>query len=87
MPGNRFLFDAAKKVLVPFFALVAMKVMRTRQDPDAWLETLKDHEQIVRMLQLGDPFIAERYVHRAMQNFSAVGFRLWVERSAQELER
>jgi len=82
--GNPFLFDAARKVLIPFFAFVAMRVQVAHRDPEAWLETVADHEQIVRVLEIGDPFVAEQHVHRAMRSFTETGYRVWVERNSQD---
>lgn len=76
--GNRFLYEHARRLLVPFFAFVSIKVFTSPESIGAWKETIREHEQIVHFIRLQDPFVSEQCVARAMHRFAAVGHSVWV---------
>jgi len=69
--GNRFLEQSLKRVLVPFFAFVVMRVHLRAEDSKYWHPSIEQHRKIVEALRSGDAFFAEQQVARTVKAFSA----------------
>jgi DNA-binding GntR family transcriptional regulator len=82
--GNRILYEHARKLLIPLFAFVSIKVFSAPESMAAWKATIKEHEQIVHFIRLGDPFVSEQCVTRAMSRFAAAGHTVWVTEKASK---
>jgi DNA-binding GntR family transcriptional regulator len=76
--GNRFLLEHARRLLIPMFAFVSIRVFPHPSSVSAWKDTLKEHEQILHVIRLGDPFVSEQCVVRSMTRFAAAGRSVWV---------
>jgi DNA-binding GntR family transcriptional regulator len=85
--GNRFLEEHARKLLVPLFAFVSIRVFSNPTSVEAWKGTLKEHEQILQVIRLGDPFMSEQCVVRSMNRFAAAGRSVWVNTSDSAAQR
>jgi DNA-binding GntR family transcriptional regulator len=77
LSGNPFLHDAAKRVLVPLFAFVLLRVLNSGQGPDAWAADLPRHRRILELIREGDPEIAEQYVRRSYKQFVTSAYEVW----------
>jgi hypothetical protein len=60
------------------FAFVSIRVFSNPDSVDAWKKTLKEHEQILQLIRMGDPFVAEQCVVRSMGRFASAGRSVWV---------
>jgi DNA-binding GntR family transcriptional regulator len=75
--GNRFLLEHVRKILIPLFAFVLMRVNTNRRGPEPWQATLTDHRRILEGLRLGDPVLAEQILRHATIHFAATAFEDW----------
>ena len=77
LPCNRFLQDHARRLLVPLFAFVLMRVHTNQCGSTPWNNSIGLHGRILAALRLGDPFLAEQFVLRATHDFAAVAYDDW----------
>jgi DNA-binding GntR family transcriptional regulator len=77
MSGNPFLLEHLRKVLIPLFAFVFMRISMNRRGTEPWQRTLADHKRILEGLRLGDPALAEHITRHATYHFGATGFEDW----------
>ncbi|MDE1177518.1 MAG: GntR family transcriptional regulator [Edaphobacter sp.] len=80
--GNKYVIDQARRILVPFFAFVRIRVMGSGQGADAWNRDLEIHGRILDLIQDGEAEIAERFLHRAMARFAANAYENWEKKSS-----
>jgi DNA-binding GntR family transcriptional regulator len=78
--GNALLAKQARRLLVPLFAFVLMRVYTNQRGAQPWKTTIELHGQIVDALKLGDPFVAEQYVARTTHAFAVVAYDDWESR-------
>jgi DNA-binding GntR family transcriptional regulator len=86
MGGNSVLLEHSRRVLLPFFAFVRIRVLASRQSTSVWARDLEAHQRIVDLIREGEGEIAERYVVRVMARFSATAYSNW-ERKVPKHER
>jgi GntR family transcriptional regulator, trigonelline degradation regulator len=79
--GNPFLFDHAKRLILPLFAFMAIRTMSDRIGPQGWLSEMQQHQQIVESIRSGDPFFASQYTLRAIRQFGAEAREEWAHDS------
>lgn len=77
---NPFLIEQARRLLLPFFAFVRMRVSASGQSPSAWEKDLEAHQQIIDLIRAGEGDIAEQYVKRAMERFAKTAYDYWEKR-------
>jgi len=75
--GNRFLLEHARRLLMPLFAFVLMRVYTNRRGSQPWAASFGLHGRILEVLRMGDPFIAEQVVMRATDTFASVAYEDW----------
>jgi len=75
--GNRILLEHARRLLMPLFAFVLMRVYTNNQGSQPWLATSILHTRILDVLRLGDPFVAEQFVMRVTSIFAAGAYDEW----------
>src|ERR1700757_3111638 len=63
---NPYLIEHARRILVPLFAFVRMRVSASGQSTSASEKDLEAHQKIIDLIREGDGDIAEQYVKRAM---------------------
>jgi len=81
LSGNPYLIEYARRILVPFFAFVRMRVSTSGQSPAAWERDLEAHQQIIDLLREGEGEIADLYVKKAMERFAKTAYDYWENRS------
>lgn len=80
LSGNPHVMQHARRILLPFFAFVRMRVSASRQETSAWDKDLEAHQRIIDLLREGEGEIAEQYVKRAMERFSKTAYDNWEKR-------
>jgi len=67
--GNYILVRAIKRIILPLFAFVVMRVQDSGADLSHWNHSLEQHKRIVDALKTGDPVFAERIVAQTISQF------------------
>jgi DNA-binding GntR family transcriptional regulator len=71
---NPFVLEHARRILLPFFAFVRMRVTASGQQTSAWDSDLEAHQRIVDLLREGEGEVAEQYVRKAMTRFAQTAY-------------
>ena len=74
---NPFLIEHARRILVPLFAFVRVKVFASGQSSSAWDKDLEAHQQIIDLIRVGEGDLAEQYVKKAMARFAKTAYDYW----------
>ncbi len=74
---NPYLIDHARRILLPLFAFVRMRVSASGQSPATWEKDLDAHQQIIHLIREGEGEVAEQYVKRAMERFAKTAYDHW----------
>jgi DNA-binding GntR family transcriptional regulator len=82
--GNSFLVEHARRVLLPFFAFVRMRVAASHQDASLWSKDLEAHQRIIDLIREGEGDVSRQYVNRAMERFAKTACAHWEKRGNQE---
>jgi DNA-binding GntR family transcriptional regulator len=77
---NPYVVEHARRILLPFFAFVRMRVTATGQETSVWDKDLEAHQRIVDLLREGEGEVAELYVKRAMERFGKTAYEHWERR-------
>jgi len=77
---NPYVLEHARRILLPFFAFVRMRVTASGQDTSAWDQDLEAHQRIIDLLREGEGEVAEQYVKKAMTRFAKTAYRNWEKR-------
>lgn len=80
LSGNPFIVDESRRLLVPFFAFVRMRVAASGQTTSPWDKDLEAHQRIIDLLGEAEGEIAEQYVKKAMARFSKTAYDNWENR-------
>jgi len=67
--GNRMLAQAVKRIVIPLFAFVVMRVHGARTEPGQWTRSLDAHTRIIEALKTHDSVFAERLVSQTVTSF------------------
>lgn len=81
LSGNAYVLEHARRVLLPFFAFVRMRVIATGQSTSAWGRDLEAHQRIIELLREGEGEVAEQYIQRVMARFAATAYDNWEKKS------
>ena len=79
---NPYLIEHARRILLPFFAFVRMRVAASGQKTSAWDKDLEAHQRIIDLLREGEGEIAEQYVKKAMERFAKTAYDNWEKRTS-----
>ncbi len=77
LSANRYLVDAARRVLAPLFAFVMLQVLQSGQGPEAWIVDLPRHDRIIDLIREGEPALAGQYVRSSIQRFVTSAYAVW----------
>lgn len=78
---NPYLIEHARRILVPLFAFVRMRVSASGQSTTAWEKDLEAHQKIIDLIREGESEVAEQYVRRAMDRFAKTAYDYWEKRA------
>jgi DNA-binding GntR family transcriptional regulator len=67
--GNGMLVQALKRIILPLFAFVVMRVQGARTQGEQWVRSLEQHKRIIDALKTHDPVFAERLVTQTVSAF------------------
>ncbi len=77
LSNNPHVFDHARKLLLPLFAFVRIRVLSSGQDTSVWGKDFEAHQRIVDLIKEGQGEIAEAYVQRIMARFASTAYDNW----------
>ena len=69
--GNPMLVQAIKRIILPLFAFVVIRVHGARSQKQQWLRSLDHHQRILDAIRTGDAEFAERLVTETVTAFLA----------------
>jgi len=69
LTGNGMLLQALKRIILPLFAFVVMRVHGERTQEEVCFRSLERHKRIVDALKTHDPVFAERLVTQSISTF------------------
>ena len=79
---NPYVIEHARRILLPFFSFVRMRVASSRQSASIWGKDLEAHQRIIDLLSDGEGEVAELYVKKAMERFAKTAYDNWEKRIA-----
>jgi DNA-binding GntR family transcriptional regulator len=77
---NPYLIEHARRILVPLFAFVRMRVSASGQSTSAWQKDLEAHQKTIDFIREGESEVAEQYVKRVMERFAKAAYDYWEKR-------
>jgi DNA-binding GntR family transcriptional regulator len=81
LSDNSYVLEHARRVLLPFFAFVRIRVIASGQGTSVWDRDLEAHQRIIDLLREGEADVAELYVRRVMARFAATAYGNWEKKS------
>ncbi|HEY4817456.1 MAG TPA: GntR family transcriptional regulator [Candidatus Acidoferrum sp.] len=82
LSGNPFIVEQSRRLLVPFFAFVRMRVAASRQTTSPWDKDLEAHQRIIDLVREAEGEVAEQYVKKAMARFAKTAYDNWENRTS-----
>jgi DNA-binding GntR family transcriptional regulator len=82
LSGNPYIVEQGRRILLPFFAFVRMRVAASGQATSAWDRDLEAHQRILDLVHEGEGGVAEQYVKSAMARFARTAYDNWENRTA-----
>jgi DNA-binding GntR family transcriptional regulator len=80
LSGNRFIVEQSRRLLVPFFAFVRMRVAASGQTTSPWDKDLEAHQRIIDLVDEEEGEVAEQYIKKAMARFAQTAYDNWENR-------
>jgi DNA-binding GntR family transcriptional regulator len=77
LSNNSYVFEHARRVLLPLFAFVRIRVLSSGQDTAVWGKDFEAHQRIVDLVKDGQGTVAEIYVQRMMERFALTAYDNW----------
>src|SRR6266481_4735717 len=81
LSGNPFIVEQSRRLLVPFFAFVRMRVAASGQTTSPWDKDLEAHQRIIDLVREAEGEVAEQYVKKAMARFAKSAYDNWENRA------
>jgi DNA-binding GntR family transcriptional regulator len=78
--GNQHLLEYARRILLPFFAFVRMRVTASNQEASVCGKDLEAHQRIIDLIREGEGDIAQQYLIKAMARFARTAYDNWENR-------
>lgn len=82
LSGNPFIVEQSRRLLVPFFAFVRMRVAASGQTTSPWDKDLEAHQRIIDLLREAEGEVAELYMKKAMARFAKSAYDNWENRAS-----
>jgi DNA-binding GntR family transcriptional regulator len=77
LSNNSYVFEHARRVLLPLFAFVRIRVLSSGQNTTVWAKDFEAHQRIVDLVKDGQGTVAETYVQRTMERFALTAYDNW----------
>jgi DNA-binding GntR family transcriptional regulator len=74
---NPVLVEHLRRLLVPLFAFVLIRVNTNKQGSKPWTLSLSKHRKILEFVRMGDPALAELFVAKTTKQFAESAFQQW----------
>jgi DNA-binding GntR family transcriptional regulator len=85
LSNNSYLFEHARRVLLPLFAFVRIRVLSSGQDTTVWANDFEAHQRIVELVKDRQGAVAEIYVQRMMERFALTAYENWEKKPAAQI--
>src|ERR1700730_4823195 len=82
LSGNPYIMEQSRRLLVPFFAFVRMRVAASGQTTSPWDKDLEAHQRIIDLVRETEGEVAEQYVKKAMARFAKTAYDHWENRTS-----
>ena len=82
LSGNPYIVEQSRRLLMPFFAFVRMRVAASGQTTSPWDKDLEAHQRIIDLLREEEGEVAEQYVKKAMGRFAKTAYDNWDNRNS-----
>jgi DNA-binding GntR family transcriptional regulator len=82
LSGNPFIIEQSRRLLLPFFAFVRMRVAASGQTTSPWDKDLEAHQRIIDLVREAEGEVAEQYVKKAMARFAKTAYDNWENRTS-----
>ena len=76
-PGNPFLRENGRRLVVPLYAFTLMRALAKNLDARPWAEQLSNHQRIIDAIQLGNARLAEQIVIHVVSLFQKAALKVW----------
>jgi DNA-binding GntR family transcriptional regulator len=76
-PGNPFLQEHSRRLIVPLYAFTIMRALAKNLDTSPWAVQLPKHRMIIDVLQLGNPVVAEQTLIHVTNSFMQSALAVW----------
>ena len=83
LSANPFLIEQGRRILLPFFAFVRMRIAATQQETAHWSKDLEAHQRVIDLIRDGEGEAAELYLKNAMSRFALSAYDVWERRVEQ----
>ena len=77
LSNNAYVIEHARRVLLPLFAFVRIRVLSSGQNTTVWAKDFEAHQRIVDLVKDGQGTVAETYVQRMMERFAITAYDNW----------
>jgi DNA-binding GntR family transcriptional regulator len=84
LSGNSYVIAHARRILLPFFAFVRMRMAASGLGTSAWNKDVEAHQRIIDLLREGEGDVVEQYVKKAMERFAGTARENWEKRAPHE---
>ncbi len=81
LSGNEYLLEHARRILLPFFAFVRIRVVASGQGTAPWDRDLDVHQRIHDLVCEGEGRVVEQYIQQVMSRFAATAYDAWEKKS------
>jgi DNA-binding GntR family transcriptional regulator len=85
LSNNCYVFEHARRVLLPLFAFVRIRVLSSGQDTSVWARDFESHQRIVDLVKEGQGEVAEAYIQRMMTRFASTAYDNWEKKTASPI--
>lgn len=79
LSSNHVLLEHGRRLLIPLFAFVLMRVQTRHQGTAPWREALILHKKILEFLRGDDPTLTEQVIVRLTPKFTTIDYGVWDE--------
>jgi len=77
LSGNEYLLEHARRILLPFFAFVRIRVVASGQGTSPWDRELEAHQRILDLVREGEGRVVEQYIQQVMARFAVTAYEKW----------
>jgi DNA-binding GntR family transcriptional regulator len=76
-PGNPFLHEHGRRLIVPLYAFTIMRALAKNLDSSPWAAQLSKHRLIIDIIEHGSPLLAEQTLIHVTNSFLESALSVW----------